>query len=297
MRTLLLGLDGLDPALVDEFELENIKSIGEGFEIKTHGNSGPSWASVLTGLAPDGHGIRKLEPQQTSQSWEGVPIWEKIDGYSGVANVPLTYPPRELRGWMVTGLMTPKKAIYTYPRELYKELDRLGYRIDVWVENHKNHPDGHFGTIPFEFSQEYKEELLDELSDVMVKRTRAFTWLVNNEPVDFAFLCYTALDRVQHLAFDDKETVEEYYLMLDHDVGKILEIVDDDVEIFVTSDHGFREIDLPDTDIKGEHRPEGYGNTNTDREFRTLEQLHKKVVESCGRREELNQRLDDLGYL
>ncbi len=297
MRTLLLGLDGLDPELVDEWDLPNIESIGEGRVIDTHGNSGPSWASVLTGLTPQTHGVHKLKPQSNSQSWQGKPIWEKIDGYSGIANVPLTYPPQEIQGWMVTSLMTPEKAIYTYPRDLYKKLDGLNYRIDVWVDNHKNHPKGHYGTIPFEFSQAYRDELLEEIDDVIENRTKAFCWLMENEPVDFLFLCYTSLDRVQHLIFDDKFMVKRYYKKIDRQVGKILEETPPDTEIFVNSDHGFQEIDMPDTDIKGEHREEGYGATNTDKHFSNLEQLHEAVVNSANRNTVAEERLDDLGYL
>lgn len=296
MKTLLLGLDGFDPDYHERFDLPNIKSIGDGFEISTHGNSGPSWASVLTGLTPNGHGVRKLEPQQDQQSWQGTPIWEKVDGYSGIANCPLTYPPKELDGWMVTGMMTPARAIYTYPRSLYKDLDDIGYRIDVWVDDHKNHPNGAYGTIPFDFTQEYRDELLENIDDVIRRRGEAFEWLIENEPADFVFLTFTSLDRAQHLAMDDEEEMRQKYELLDEQVGKVLDVVPEETEIFVTSDHGFQEIDLPDTDIVGEHRRPGYGATNIDRQFSDLEDLHRKVVESANRTD-VRGRLEDLGYL
>lgn len=295
-RTILFGLDGLDPQIQEDFDLPNIRSIGEGFTIDTHGNSGPSWASVLTGEKPRVHGVEKLEPQQSVQSWQGTPIWEKIDGYSGIANVPLTYPPQEIPGWMITGLFTPKGAIYTYPRRLYQKLDELDYRIDVWVDDHKNHPHGHFGTIPFEFSQDYREELLSELEDVLVNRGTAFKWLVDHEPVDFMFLCFTSLDRVQHLAIDDMATVRRFYELLDEQVGRVLESLSADTDIFVTSDHGFQEIDIPRTDVVGEHRVPGYGATSSGERFRNLEDLHRQVVESANR-DDVEGRLQDLGYI
>ena len=301
MRTLLLGIDGADPELMERWELPHMESIGEGFQIDTHGNSGPSWASVMTGLRPQEHGVFKLEPQQDEQSWQGTPIWEKVDGYSGVANVPLTYPPdTDINGWMVTGLFTPRNAIYTSPRNLYKKLDELGYRIDVWIDNHQNHPHGHYGTIPFDFDQEYKEEILSSLEDVIEKRGDCFKWLLENEPVDFSFLCFTSLDRVQHLAFDDQERVREFYEMMDEQVGKVLnsDAVTEDTEIFLTSDHGFRRIDMPDANLTGEHRMEGYGAVKSDRfnAFKDLEDLHECVVASANRTD-VEDRLEDLGYL
>lgn len=299
MRTLLLGVDGADPALMAEFDLPNMERVGDGFEIDTQGNSGPSWVSVMTGRKPKDHGVFKLKPQQDTQSWAGTPIWEKVDGYSGIANVPLTYPPdTEIDGWMVTGLMTPRNAIYTAPRDLYKELDDVGYRIDVWIENHQNHPHGHYGTMPFTFEEEYREEILTEMADVIEKRGRGFEWLVENEPVDFAFLCFTSLDRVQHLAFHDRDRVREFYEQMDEQVGRILDsdAVTDDTDVFLTSDHGFREIDLPDSDLTGEHRVTGYGATTTGVEFENLEELHEAVVASANR-SDVEQRLEDLGYL
>lgn len=295
MRTLLLGLDGLDPDLVREFDLPNIESIGEPFEIKTYGNSGPSWVSVMTGMPPEQHGVYKLKPQQDQQSWEGKPIWEKIRGYSGIANVPLTYPPREIQGWMITGLMTPSRSIYTYPPDLYKELDERGYKIDMWVEEHKNHPHGHFGTVPFNFGSEFVEEKLNILEDVIETRGDIFIYLIKEHPVDFCFLCFTSLDRVQHLTFHRENVVEHFYKLMDKQVGKVLEKVGD-IDIFAVSDHGFREVDMPDTDIKGEHRIEGFGATNTNRKFRNLEQLHDSIIEES-KSNNTEDRLRDLGYL
>lgn len=296
MKTLLLGLDGLDPDLVKQFDLPNIKSIGEGFKIDTYGNSGPSWATVMTGLSPNEHGVHKLLPEHDRHSWGGTPIWEKVDGYSGIANVPLTYPPAELRGYMITSLMTPQRTIYTYPPDLYKKLDDLNYRIDVWVTNNENHPNGHYGTLPFEFSEENRERLIKECDDVMNRRSKCFQWLIQNKPADFWFLCFTTLDRVQHLAFHDRSEIRRFYVMLDAYVGDILHLIPDHTEVFVTSDHGFRRKDDPNTDLTGDHRVEGYGNTNTDATFANLEHLHRNVVESANRGD-VTQRLDDLGYM
>lgn len=300
MRTLLLGLDALDPAVVENVDTPNLDRIGEGFEIHTYGNSGPSWATVLTGVGPGVHGVRKLNPQSNSQAWQGTPIWEKIDGYSGIANVPMTYPPDTgIDGWIVTGLMTPQRAIYTAPRELYKELDDLGYRIDMWVENHRNHPNGHFGTVPFEFDADDRERMVDELADVLDQRGDGFVHLIEAHPVDFAFLCFTTLDRVQHIAMHDRETVHRFYRQLDEQIGHILDspAVTAETDVFVTSDHGMTEVDIPETTLTGEHRAEGYGATSTGERFGTLEELHNLVVESANRNDAVEGRLEDLGYL
>lgn len=298
MKTLLLGLDGFDPGLAEEFDLPNIESVGEGFTIDTHGNSGPSWTSVITGRRPEHHGINMLAPGQNRYSWEGEPIWEKVDGYVGIANVPLTYPPAEVNGYMVTSFMTPSRAIYTYPRQLYQDLDNVGYRIDVWVEpgQHRNHPNGTYGMVPFEFTNEYREELMVQLEEVIRARGRGFRYLLKEEPTDFAFMVFTALDRIQHLAFHDKSVIRRFYELVDDEVGQLLELVPEPTDIFVTSDHGFQAIARPTSDLTGDHRLAGYGSTNTDARWSNLEELHQVVVETANQ-SDVKGRLEDLGYI
>jgi predicted AlkP superfamily phosphohydrolase/phosphomutase len=299
MRTLLLGIDALDPDVIQDVKTPHIDSVGESFEVDTYGNSGPSWATVMTGQPPEVHGVKKLNPQANSQAWQGTPIWEKVDGYAGIANVPMTYPPdTDIDGWMVTGLMTPKKAIYTAPRGLYRELDELGYRVDVWVENHKNHPHGHFGTVPFEFDADDRDRMLDELKQVLQLRGTGFVHLIEERPVDFTFLCFTTLDRVQHLAMHDRDRVHEFYRLMDEQVGRVLEATPDDAEILLTSDHGMTEVDIPSTSLTGEHRPTGYGAASAEPlQFASLEELHEKAVASANRSGDVTDRLRDLGYL
>lgn len=296
MRTLLIGIDGLDPDLVEDFDLPNIESIGDGYRIKTYGNTGPSWTTILTGLTDEKHGIDKLSPGQDRHTWDGIPLWDKVSGYCGIANVPLTYPPADIRGWMVTGMMTPDKSIYTSPPSLYKKLDERGYRIDMWVDSHQNHPNGHYGTLPFEFSQEFKEESLDELRDVLTARGKCFEWLLDEyTPVDVGFLCFTALDRVQHLAFDDMDIIEEFYKLADEQVGRVME-ASNDADTFITSDHGFQLLETENSDLTGDHHWQGYAASSDGAEFGDLLDVHDSVVESA-ERSNVEERLKDLGYL
>ena len=50
----------------------------------------------------------------------------------GVVNVPMTYPPKEVNGYLVSGIMTPSlKSDFTFPSDLKDELlDAIpGYNI------------------------------------------------------------------------------------------------------------------------------------------------------------------------
>ena len=61
-------------------------------------------------------------------------IWQRLSeaGYRvGVLNVPVTYPPRPLNGFMVSGILSPKGGDICYPKDLMERHRRdLGeYRV------------------------------------------------------------------------------------------------------------------------------------------------------------------------
>lgn len=62
-------------------------------------------------------------------------IWEWISQHGakvGVLNIPMTYTPKEVNGFLITGFTTPKGAEnFTYPPELREEL--TDYIIDIVI--------------------------------------------------------------------------------------------------------------------------------------------------------------------
>ncbi len=78
----------------------------------------PAWTSAATGVNPGRHGIYGFIEGHAQDAQELVhsgkikapTIWEIANAQgarAGIYNLPLTYPPRKLDGWMVSGMMTP----------------------------------------------------------------------------------------------------------------------------------------------------------------------------------------------
>ncbi len=96
--------------------------------------SASAWTSFSTGTKPSKHGIYDFimkkpysyETFYVNSNYVRVPFfWEllSIKGIkAGVVNVMVTYPPRPLKGFLITGGLTPSLANFTYPPQLGNEL-------------------------------------------------------------------------------------------------------------------------------------------------------------------------------
>ncbi|MGH2698278.1 MAG: alkaline phosphatase family protein, partial [Actinomycetota bacterium] len=127
-RSVVIGLDGvawrvLEP-LIDNGQMPRLASLREqgawgvlASTVPTY--TPPAWTSAITGVNPGRHGIygfieghAQYERRELVHSGriESPTIWEmaRAQGLrAGIYNVPLTYPPQALDGWMVSGMMTP----------------------------------------------------------------------------------------------------------------------------------------------------------------------------------------------
>ena len=105
--------------------------------------SAPAWCTFLTGCNPGKHGI--IDFYGFNENFEPVPlgfydleIWpffkEMEDIEIGIVNVPFTYPPPEVNGFIISGFMRPEgEKSYTYPSDLKNELEKLGpYSTDPY---------------------------------------------------------------------------------------------------------------------------------------------------------------------
>ena len=79
----------------------------------------PAWTSAVTGVNPGRHGVygfiegnAQSERQELMHSGKikAPTLWEIANDQGarcGIYNLPLSYPPRPLDGWMVSGMLTP----------------------------------------------------------------------------------------------------------------------------------------------------------------------------------------------
>lgn len=242
-RVLVLGLDGaslnLLKPLLERGLLPNLsRVIGEGCSTSLESTippvTIPAWVSMFTGKNPgklglfdllrrDGYGVRL-----NGRCFRGRnPIWRILNDHGfrvGVLNLPGTYPPEKIEGFMVTGMLTPSKnSPSSYPPDLTSSLYRRipGYELDVPQWAYSN-----------------EESLFEDLCRSTEKRGEAVEYLIELIPCDLYIIVFTEPDRLQHVLWHRMEKLEEYWALLDGVLGGILESFDDET-IFIVSDHGF----------------------------------------------------------
>lgn len=266
-RLILLGLDGATFDLfgpwMEEGILPNMARLAADgawgdLESTRPPTTPTAWSACLTGKNPGRHGIfdfrhSPLEdtrrPLISSRSIKGRKLWHLINEHgkqTGFLNVPITYPPEEVNGYMVSGLMTPDDSSdYTYPAILKSHLKRT---IGEYVVN--------IDIAKYDVARE--DDALDFLNDLMhafEQRRKAMLWLMDTYDVDFFMPVYIMPDRIQHLFWkyldptqSDYNTargermrvkLREAYKAMDDMIGELLDRMDDNTNLLAMSDHGF----------------------------------------------------------
>jgi predicted AlkP superfamily phosphohydrolase/phosphomutase len=261
MRTIIFGADGLTfrvlHPLIERGDLPHFRRLQqEGceaiLESKYPPLTPPAWVSLSTGLKPARHGVydfwtydewqehsstRKAHVQTKRK--DGKAIWNILSEYGKqvlVINVPMTYPPEAVNGIMVSGYMTPSSDTeFTYPTTFKEELYHLvpDYQIDLDYRNIWNQP-----------KPKALELLIDATLRMTERRIDLTLHLLKEKPWDFCYVVFVGPDRLQHplwqkiSALDTRAT--EYFRLLDHGLGLILEQLGPDDNLFVVSDHGFQ---------------------------------------------------------
>jgi predicted AlkP superfamily phosphohydrolase/phosphomutase len=262
-RVFAVGLDGATLDLIRPWAAEGklptfARIMSEGAFGKLTSTilpvTGPAWVSFMTGKNPGKHGVGdfmqrmsgdyRLSPVDSS-SIKATPFWVTAGQWGkkvGMINVPVTYPPYEVNGFMISGLLTPRSATtFTYPEGLAQELEEeLGtYRINL----------DHF------YAKGIADPFLDDLRMLVDTRTRAAEYLMSEYEWDFFMVHYITTDWVQHFLwhcmdpshprFDEAEadsygdSILEIYQRVDGALGRLIERLDEDVVLLVMSDHGF----------------------------------------------------------
>lgn len=257
-KVLVIGLDSAPPRLVYEElkgELPNLSLLME--EVHNLRSSHPpitipAWTVMLTGKTPGElgvYGFRHRKPGDyasmyivNSRNVKAPRLWDlytKAGKSSIIVGVPPTYPPRPMKGFLVTDFITPgPEKAYTWPPGLKKEIEELikgPYMFDV------------------PFRVEDKDSIVKGLWEMTDKQFKVFKHLLKTKKWDFAMIVKIGVDRVQHAfwKFYDpghprypgagnkyEHVIPDYYKLVDKLVGEVLEIVPRDTKIVVVSDHG-----------------------------------------------------------
>jgi predicted AlkP superfamily phosphohydrolase/phosphomutase len=252
-KVLLLGFDGADWKIINRLVIEGklpafSKLMNNGFagplQSTTPPISPPAWASIVTGVNPGMHGVFEFiefdkitfEKKIRINPIRGKKVWDYLGdkGFKSIIiNFPLMYPPEEINGITVSGLMTPSSAKYfTYPRQLSKKLSDEGYEVEISE------------TELFKLLRYDKNTLYNRLIENMRKRAKISIELLNKNSWDFSMIVFGGSDRIQHFFWNKKDLLEKCYREMDSILRLFMnEVIDGQDILMVVSDHGFRKIE------------------------------------------------------
>jgi len=258
-RVLVIGLDGATLDLIGPWaEAGYLPTLADLMSRGGYGRlrsvlplvSSAAWTTFMTGANPGKHGVfdfvyrdadsYRLRPV-TSRRIALPTLWRVLGEQGrrvGVLNVPMTYPPEAVNGFLVSGLGTPDFQSFTYPPELGKDLQRSGYRINRRVYQHWRN----------------EEAYLQDTYDITERLTDAALSLLRKGPWDFFFVVYRGTDEMAHAFWRHMDpshpehdlaqfnlygdAILNYYQVLDRHLGDLIAASGDDTTVFVVSDHG-----------------------------------------------------------
>ncbi len=263
-RVLVIGLDGATFDLIgpwiEEGKMPTLQRLMKGgasgvLTTTLPPISSSAWVSFATGKNPGKHGLvdfvhpRKdsyqisiVSPQQRASK----AIWNLLSDVGrkvGIVGMPVTYPPEEVNGYMISDFLTPSASDdYTYPLSLKAELDEA-------IGGFPLLPDERYRSTKF-----VHKFIADMVADVE-RRLQGALYLLENKEWDFFFLLFWSSDMLQHETWrlldrthpqHDAQAAERYmglvvdfHQRLDEAVGRILEKVGPDDLVVIMSDHGF----------------------------------------------------------
>ena len=251
-KVVVIGLDGgtldLMKPWIEKDELPTFKEIVKNgiygkLKSTTPYYSAPAWVSISTGCNPGKHGIYDFFRTDSykkkiinSRLRRVDAIWNiltKNDKKSIVVNVPGTYPPDKINGFMITGLLTPSyDSKFTHPENLKDRLikDDIGkYELErVTVDD-----------LPKNLTARYApEKLAKQINEISTSHAHVTMKLMKECNWDFAMMVFRGTDDIQHLLWNRKDLILSCYKKADSYIGEMIKN-NPDAQFIIVSDHGF----------------------------------------------------------
>jgi len=265
MKILVLGLDCAAPEIL--FGDERLTSIRRLMSIGAWGRlesvippiTVPAWMCYATSQDPGSLGVYGFRNRTdrsyaglgfaTSKSIQELSIWDQLarEGKrSVILGVPPNFPPRKVNGISVGCFLTPSTndatAPYTQPPQVADEIRALvgdyetdvkGFRTDdkAWLRDAIFRMSGKFWTVVRHYAARKDWDYL-QCVDIGLDRVHHGFWKYHDP---------------EHMLHEPdspfKDVIPDYYLHLDHEIGQVLELMDQDTIVLVMSDHGARRLD------------------------------------------------------
>jgi len=259
-KVLVIGLDCADPVLVFEKFLHRLPTVRTLTQTGMFGRmescippiTVPAWTCMATSNDPGQLGVYGFR-NRADYSYGKLTIATNIDvkqprlwdliGRQGkksiILGVPQTYPPRRINGCMISGFLTPTvESNFTYPAELKAEIQQTVGEYIIDVTGYRTND---------------KPWLLDQIYKMTEQRFKLAGHLMKNKDWDLFWMVEMGPDRLHHgfWQFMDnnhhrytpgnryENAIEQYYVYLDEQIGKLLENVDlNTTAVWIVSDHG-----------------------------------------------------------
>ncbi len=211
----------------------------------------PAWASFATGKMPGKHGAFGFTAPgpdgrrhwANSTTVKARRLWHILGDHGwtvGVVNVPPTFPPEEVNGYLVSDASgPPDDRRVSYPAEFHV---RLAQEI---------------GTYPihlFDNSHDING-YLDRVMSATKSRRDALCYMMENLNIDFFLMSFEAPERIAYGLWKYLDKREELYSdpaaapirekaikcfeLIDDALGHAMELVGEDGHVIVFSAHGF----------------------------------------------------------
>ena len=230
-KLLFVALDGASHRVAERLNLFPALEKGLLWSIPAEDDqphTGPSFASMYTGLLPEEHGITQGGWLISHKNWthlQALTIWEQLPSV-GLMTLPITWPVKRINGWMISGFPAPDNArACFYPAELREGFG--GVTVDYLNGDRAVSP---------------KHPELVEHPDILKGLAQARVGycleLVKRYPVEVVAIGFTLLDRIQHQVPQDHPAIGELYRFAASLVGDLIELLRPE-KVLIASDHGF----------------------------------------------------------
>lgn len=267
-RSAVIGLDGAAWQLINDMldngvmpRLKAIKDAGASGVLQSTvpTYTPPAWTSAATGVNPGRHGVygfveghAQYERQELMHAGKvkSATVWEMANAQglrAGIFHLPLTFPARDLDGWMVSGMMTPGYG--ERPPEGFTAPKSLESRIQSWAPNYAI-------DVSANWEKDYRDAALcRRIQDSLEQRVIVLRKLLEEEPVDIIFSVLESPDRMQHVYYRYMDPNDDMYYTpeakrlrpdiwrcfqaMDEIVGVLDDYARDAGGVLVCSDHGF----------------------------------------------------------
>lgn len=248
-KTLLVGLDAADwrflQPLLERGDLPCLRRLMEnGATGRLQSTMPPwtpaAWASISTGTNPGKHGVYDFLRVDTSTydrtvlhagHRDGRPFWAYLNDAGlrvGLVNIPFTYPPEPLDGFVLVGFGTPEEAAeLAYPAEA---LETVRQAVGPYRP-----------VVPASLLKRGEETAILEAERAHEsQQVEAACLLARDCDVDVLVINLMLLDHVNHKAAS-MTTVQEAIRGMDAHLGRLVEGFQPD-NVLVISDHGARRL-------------------------------------------------------